>query len=283
MVAIVSDGNEIALFEQEEAELLSIQLLDKRVLHLTQHNTQHDGWGIHSTVWAGGIALLRYLSDRYHDDWKKLTVIDLGSGTGIVGLGVAAASKGKTATVLTDLPEALSLLRENLAQNTHHWNFGRKNHPPRCVQLVWGQRIDDEWLQQIARTPRMLITGADIVYRKTLFAPLLQTLVELDARLNRLTSKQPIETEFLLSCQSLRTHLAEFWKLARMHSFQVELIAVVELDDPSQLILATARVIHTTGQKNTKQDRKIPSERFPPKDGRIYIVRIRKLPYTFFI
>jgi hypothetical protein len=72
-----------------------------------------------SVVWDAAIVLARYLA-RDLDLRKRFgthpLVLDLGSGTGVVGLAAAALG---ARVVLTDLPEFLPLIELNVKENEH--------------------------------------------------------------------------------------------------------------------------------------------------------------------
>jgi predicted nicotinamide N-methyase len=314
-VATIASGtddkgdNTIAIFEHEEREYLEILLLDlPQSLQLRQYNTSHDSWGIYSTVWDGGIALLKYVCDQYSDVWDQMRLLDLGSGTGIVGLGVAACSRGTVATAVTDLTAALPLLRENIARNASHWTgVDAGVHRPSVLDITWGKRMENnDWLQQFlsindrkkdtticAGSPpptsicsnsrrklqrRVIITGADIVYRPSLFEPLLSTLAELESRVHQVLKGQDPVIEILLSCQSCRSYLDDFWQAARRRGFNAELLAIADLDPADKHNLESCLLYPA-------EDRTIPvsKQKYPTKEGRVFIVRIYRLPYTFAI
>jgi predicted nicotinamide N-methyase len=267
---------------------------------LAQYTTAHDEWGIFSTVWDGGLGLLAYIVYAKPEDWSKLTLLDLGAGTGLVGLGVAAVAQGEATVAVTDLALAVPLLETNVAQNRHLWTpkddtvvpGASVAQAPKVHVLEWGQPIDKEWLRQVLQSSpphqnssrhngprRVLVTGADVIYRKPLMAPLLATLSELAARV-REYSAESTTLECLLACQSIRTHLNEFWALARKLGFAVERLAVVDLDAADKLHVGGAQVTVLT----TAESRKLPPvTETVRKEGRLWIVRIRKLPYTFSI
>ncbi|XP_075593676.1 EEF1A lysine methyltransferase 3 isoform X2 [Balearica regulorum gibbericeps] len=108
------------------------------------------------------LSLCRYLEEQRFD-FRGRTVIELGAGTGIVG--ILAALLGGDVTI-TDQPAALEQIRENV----------RLNFPPSATvrpqvrSLVWGR---DE-----GSFPREyeVVLGSDIVYHPPSFPPLLGTL-----------------------------------------------------------------------------------------------------------
>jgi hypothetical protein len=316
------------------------------ILKLRQYGSTDDRWGIHSTIWDGGLALTAYLASHYYsyytgtgsndagtinnaknmngrDHGGGITLIDLGSGTGLVGLAVAALSRGEAVVAVTDLAQALPLLEENVRLNSKLWTASTSAstytstytkhmpiHTPVVHELTWGEPIADAWLEKLLSamphkaapaTPlsphshshsRILLTGADIIYRPSLFQPLLATLSELSARLHQLAPDALVEC--LLACQSRFSYLQDFWDAARRQNFAVDILAVVRLSGFQKTDLSQATIEYVGGSGgaggnplNTPQSSKKmtvpPSPNKNNDDDRVYIVRVHKLPYTFSI
>ena len=258
-------------------------------LTLSQYASSDDRWGIHSSVWDGGIALSSYLLREQAtrlQDGRNLVVIDLGSGTGIVGLAISKARRFSAAkrVFLTDIAEALPLLEKNLELNRN----ATENEDCCCCaefcqvkELEWGRNevFEDgnSWIHQVKRQMRtegtkstVWLTGADIVYRVSLFRLLLMTIVQLfellqDDGLNA-------QIECVLACQSIRTHLKEFWKMASSSDFgfTCRLIAIVDL--PSfpidQIRLGDASIL--------RSDERLTLENAPVRAGCIWIVKLSR-------
>jgi len=211
------DEDKVTLWEREENPLLCIQLTDENVLSVRQYISHDDRWGIYSQVWDGGIAMVKYLIDSgIHG-----TCLDLGSGTGIVGLAFVKC-RPHCRAVLTDLAEALELLQENV-----NLNFANDNNNLMVCELVWGQEIFSNKIFQVLLSEKdIVVTGADIVYRRTIMQPLLKTL------------KQIIDlcpkAKLILSIQSIRTHMDEFLELALSQGWIIDFKANVTVVNESQ-------------------------------------------------
>lgn len=312
------DNNEqndckVHLFEQEEREFIEIRLnmAAASVLRLRQYGSHDERWGIHSTVWDGGVALLQHVTTHYEpirrlipfqfessdeisrgrvESMDTVYVLDLGSGTGVTGLGIAALTQGQCRVALTDLPEALPLLEENLHLNAKFWEENQRmsSHTPIVRELTWGcQSSQTLWLSELLNTTdksydftetlpssnaaesravrRVLITGADIVYRPSLFDPLLLTLTEVYDQLTEIAI-----VDVWLSCQSVRSYLNEFWDVAAQHGFSTRMIAVArkdgdEIQDLSQIVI-----------EDVAHDSEPPFTTFPKGLGISWIVSLTK-------
>ncbi|GAB0494190.1 hypothetical protein MMPV_005480 [Pyropia vietnamensis] len=97
-------------------------------LRLAQAPTTHaadaarDPGDTGTTVWDGALVLAAALAAHPAATVAGRRVVELGSGVGLVG--VVAAKAGATATVLTDLPSVLPLLRRNVAANAPYGRGG---------------------------------------------------------------------------------------------------------------------------------------------------------------
>ncbi|XP_043694993.1 protein-lysine methyltransferase METTL21D-like [Telopea speciosissima] len=99
---------------------------------------------------------------------NRLRILELGSGTGLVGI-TAAAILGANVT-LTDLPNVVPNLQSNVDANcnTLTLNGGSIN----VVTLRWGEAED---MESIGHEFDLLL-ASDVVYHDHLFDPLLKTL-----------------------------------------------------------------------------------------------------------
>uniref|UniRef100_A0A4W3K1J7 Uncharacterized protein n=1 Tax=Callorhinchus milii TaxID=7868 RepID=A0A4W3K1J7_CALMI len=114
-----------------------------------------------STVWEAARFLCQYFeSMKITFTGKK--VIELGSGTGLVG--ILAVLLGGDVT-LTDLPLVLNQIKDNVSAN--------KLHRTKVHALLWGED------QKFFPNDYDIILGSDIVYLECGYPSLIQTLQDL--------------------------------------------------------------------------------------------------------
>ncbi|XP_040037458.2 protein N-lysine methyltransferase METTL21A [Gasterosteus aculeatus] len=122
--------------------------------------------GVAAVVWDAAVVMCMYL-EMGTLELKGKGVIELGAGTGLVG--IVAALMGAKVTI-TDREPALDFLSANVKANLALDSQGSAV----VSELSWGQDLD--------RYPAGgfdLVLGADIVYLEDTFVPLLQTLEHL--------------------------------------------------------------------------------------------------------
>ncbi|XP_065157485.1 protein N-lysine methyltransferase METTL21D-like [Atheta coriaria] len=126
---------------------------------------------VNCIVWDASIVLAKYLEvyNLKHPNFLvDVKVIELGSGVGCVGL--TAALLGANVT-LTDLPETLTILNDNIAFNRDTINSSQGSVTARV--LNWSDKLD------ISANDYQLIILSDCVYYSKSIKSLTQTLVEL--------------------------------------------------------------------------------------------------------
>ncbi|KAM6214865.1 EEF1A lysine methyltransferase 3 isoform 1-T1 [Rhynchocyon petersi] len=116
--------------------------------------------GVAARVWDSALSLCNYF-ESHNVDFRGKKVIELGAGTGIVG--ILAALQGGNVTI-TDLPLALEQIQGNVRANVPAGSQAEVR------ALSWG--ID----QHVFPGDYDLVLGADIVYLEPTFPLLLGTL-----------------------------------------------------------------------------------------------------------
>ncbi|KAL9045942.1 MAG: hypothetical protein Q9214_001105 [Letrouitia sp. 1 TL-2023] len=117
-------------------------------------------------LWPGGMVLAQYLLRCKLIGWHGTTIIELGAGSGLVGLALALASDSLSVH-LTDLPKLVPLLQHNLSINPL-----RSKADIRV--LNWGSPIPDF----VIRYPEIIL-AADCCYLESSFPLLLTTMQKL--------------------------------------------------------------------------------------------------------
>ncbi|XP_061211020.1 EEF1A lysine methyltransferase 3 [Neopsephotus bourkii] len=130
-----------------------------RVLRIAQHHGPR--LGLAANVWEAALALARFL-EQQRFEFRGRSVIELGAGTGI--LGILAAMLGGDVTI-TDRPAALDQIRENV-----RLNFPGAGTRPRVRALEWG-RDEDSFPRDF-----QVVLGSDLVYDPASFPALLRAL-----------------------------------------------------------------------------------------------------------
>ncbi|NXT08346.1 MT21A methyltransferase, partial [Prunella fulvescens] len=163
--------------------------------------------GVAAVVWDAAVVLCAYL-EMEGIDLRDRSVIELGAGTGLLGIVVTLLGTKEPAGVgalystccarvtITDRAAALEFLESNVQANLP------PELRPRAVvkELTWGKDLDN-----FPPGAFDLILGADIVYLEETFAELLQTLEHLCSE----------RTVILLSCRIRYERDLKFLKMLR--------------------------------------------------------------------
>jgi Lysine methyltransferase len=205
----------VDLWTREETPLINVRISPFQYLQISQYGSYDHRWGIYSCIWDGSLGLVEYFR-RNIDIPKTSLVIDLGSGTGIVG--IAMARLGYANVILTDLPEALDLMHKNVVINP--------GIRVSVEKLIWGDALPDTIKSSIISSREILITGADIIYRTSLFDPLLDTL---DNIWKLKTENSSIRC--ILATHSIRSYLTDFYNHAQNRGFSKIHVSNVVLPD----------------------------------------------------
>ncbi|XP_078089373.1 EEF1A lysine methyltransferase 3-like [Mustelus asterias] len=118
--------------------------------------------GVSSYIWESGLVLCQYF-EKANISFTGKKVIELGSGTGIVG--ILAALLGGTVT-MTDLPEILKQINNNIAINIP----SACRHRLKVRALTWGEDhadFDNDY---------DVVLGSDLVYSSSSYPALVDTL-----------------------------------------------------------------------------------------------------------
>lgn len=154
--------------------------------------------GVAAVVWDAAVVMCMYL-EMGKVELKGKGVIELGAGTGLVG--IVAALLGAKVTI-TDREPALDFLSTNVKANVPQDSQGSVV----VSDLTWG-----EGLERYPAGGYDLVLGADIVYLEDTFVPLLHTLEHLCSD----------STVVLLACKIRYKRDTDFLSMLK-HKFTVE-------------------------------------------------------------
>ncbi|KAI8320419.1 hypothetical protein GQ54DRAFT_241617, partial [Martensiomyces pterosporus] len=174
---------------------------DTSSLRILQDTTGAARCGVGSTIWDAALVLAKYIEHQAklgNLDLAGKTVVELGSGTGLVGIAVSRIHP-KARVVLSDKQELLPLLNRNIELNNAQGNTS-------AVPIDW--RSSDDALP--ARPDVILVS--DGIWAKDLHKPLADTLARLATKDTRVllayeTRKFDEEAQFIaLWSQHFRFH-----------------------------------------------------------------------------
>lgn len=173
-------NNALALVPYSEESVLPVHKLERTFTYCGREIIIKQDWsgiGVAAVVWDAAEILAEYLESR-PDIVKGKNVIELGAGTGLVG--IVAALQGARITI-TDREEVLEYLQTTV----------KKNLPAEIYEQTKILPLD--WTKDLNKFPSTfdVILGADIVYIEEVFEDLLKTLIHLSDK----------ETFILLSCR----------------------------------------------------------------------------------
>jgi len=196
-------------------EDLLVFFIQDRQLRIKEVKENPISMSFGGTVWDSAKTFLRLFE---HDDFFSMEnlrgkrVLELGSGTGIVGLALALLGAQVT---LTDKPCLVPLLIENI-----HLNFDpsqlAEDHLPRAVSYQWGQSVES------LSPPYDIIVGSDITYAQESQSALLEAFRSL--ALPNLTTCFIAEEEYVEDILE-----SWFWNQLKK-DFCIEHYAVVKSD-----------------------------------------------------
>ncbi|PWA62579.1 methyltransferase family protein [Artemisia annua] len=185
MLLLNTDNNQLTK-NGKTTELAPLPVQDK-TYHLTSINStltirQLPSQGLSFQLWPAAETFVK-LFDTYKpsntdpfsvtvtkcaNDRKPIRILELGSGTGIVGITAAAILGGEV--TVTDLPHVLPNMEYNVELNREVVVSG--GGEVRVARLSWGEVGD---MEVIGRGYDLVI-GSDVVYHDNLYEPLIQTL-----------------------------------------------------------------------------------------------------------
>mmetsp|Transcript_38211 Transcript_38211/g.107992 ORF Transcript_38211/g.107992 Transcript_38211/m.107992 type:complete len:209 (-) Transcript_38211:238-864(-) len=155
--------------------LREVELGTGDTLRIREHSDLENEAG--AVVWDCALVLAHFL--HHPNPWigprelEGARVVELGSGTGLVGLSIALLASS-VKVVLTDLPKFIGGLQENIKEN-------RLQGSVKAAAYIWGEPIEE------LETPQVdWIVASDVIYAHDAVEPLLQALLMLSSEPTRI-------------------------------------------------------------------------------------------------
>eukprot|EP00903_Cladosiphon_okamuranus_P006221 g6112.t2 len=130
------------------------------------------GVGIGGSVWSTGLLLAEHLSRHaalYDGVFRGKRLLELGSGTGLVGLAAARFGPPQE-VVITDLESHVDICTSNVARDAATGAQGL------CAVRVEAYDWSGEVPDSLGAVPFDVILGTDVAYYEHLYAPFVQAL-----------------------------------------------------------------------------------------------------------
>lgn len=138
---------------------------------------------------------------------RPVKILDIGSGTGIVGIAASKLFGRHVQVTVTDVAEVVPNMMKNIEINRNEVDNIT------AAPLVWGEKItNDAFLHQD------FIVASDVIYYEELFDILIQTLVELT---------ESGSTKIFIAAEKRKRVENRFWKRAAKY-FVVRVVEQIE-------------------------------------------------------
>ncbi|KAI8966969.1 nicotinamide N-methyltransferase-like protein, partial [Mycotypha africana] len=169
--------------------------------------------GCGGKIWEAANVMINYFIGKESNGSSLLQnkkIVEVGSGTGLVGLAMAKLCPSIQEMLLTDQLSMMGLLKENITLN-------KLESTVKAEILNWGEDVPSHMLDAD------VILASDCIYLEVAFIPLIETLFAL-------TAQKPNETVIYLAYRKRRSADKRFFQLAKKKFIFEEIT-----DDPQRL------------------------------------------------
>mmetsp|Transcript_15000 Transcript_15000/g.18299 ORF Transcript_15000/g.18299 Transcript_15000/m.18299 type:complete len:398 (-) Transcript_15000:1039-2232(-) len=197
--------------------------------------------GTYAMAWPAGIHLSKFISSPSFDKWstKKKNVVEIGSGSGLVGIAFAAnasmkvfkrkSDAKKIQLILTDMPTALPLIEHNINNNSGKISSIVQENI-KVKPLVWGETksLDDVISSFDSKKKIDLVLASDILYNtsKEIYQSLCKTISAL--LITKRCGDSSEEGEIILALRWRKPEEERYFFLEMQKTYQVDFELVLD-------------------------------------------------------
>jgi hypothetical protein len=164
-----------------------VEAFGRRTISIAQESRMHLG----GRVWGASVHMLRYFAHSIESStacrdlsWHRPTLLELGAGTGLLGIGMALAPSPapdrRVEVRLTDKADLLPQIEDNIRANLEEDEIGRVA----AMELDWMRWEDASYWTQGGAGHRAaagveVVLAADCIYFASLYRPFIETLKQI--------------------------------------------------------------------------------------------------------
>ena len=174
-----------AFFEMANSPIVSFRIDSSStvsdVIRVEQKQELENSCG--GIVWESAFALAEYLRKRVLKNQKKKNqktvirdCIDIGAGTGFLGIWIHKTIPNMERTVVTDTIECFDLMQRNVERNFSNDNDDSSSKTIDVKPLDWTSKKDLDALATTGRGKFDLLVATDVIFAERLVEPLIRCL-----------------------------------------------------------------------------------------------------------
>jgi predicted nicotinamide N-methyase len=174
----INNTDNIGATEAAAAEVLTVKEIGYRsrlnpelLIYILSSRVQ----GIAFQLWPAAAILCQFI-ESHRDQFKEQTIVELGSGCGLVGLLCASTVIQAQKTYITDMQSVQAHLQANIQANQAIIPNQNAEKHIEAATIEWGKPLSSQLLSEMKQIDYILLS--DCVYWEELFEPLLLTLLE---------------------------------------------------------------------------------------------------------
>jgi predicted nicotinamide N-methyase len=158
--------------------------VNNKHIYLKQFSTQDD---TSTTLWDASFVLLKYFEKQHLQEWflrNENTILELGSGTGLLGIGLSLLTPNVKHVIVSDRGECLENLKHNVLENKKLYNDQMATVSVSEVDWFKSDQSIENLEQYVQLKDINMIVLADCVWLFELVNPLVTTIKQIMKKTN---------------------------------------------------------------------------------------------------